>query len=73
MIYTTATLEKRIELADVFQTVRAQEARILALIEFYQSISVDVLRMKAGNGFLDMEKVEKAVAAVELAFDGENV
>ena len=50
-----------------------QEEKIKALIAFYQAIPVDVLQMKAGNGFLDMEKVEKAVSAVELAFDGENV
>ena len=30
--------------------------------EFYEAVPLDVLRMQAGNGFLDMERVDNAAA-----------
>jgi len=61
----TATIKIITDAAkDMKDRIAALEARnaelVGALAQLYNAIPFDVLRMKAGNGFLDMERVDKA-------------
>lgn len=49
-------------------TLAIEAAKVTALKqavrEFYEAVPLDVLRMNAGNGFLDMERVDNAATVI---------